>query len=53
MGLTDRPFSGKYRESTTGLPKGSRSIPRADVADFILKALKDKKYENTSIGVST
>lgn len=53
MGLTNRPLSGKYRESTTSLPKSSRSIPRADVAHFILKALSDAKYENTSIGVST
>lgn len=53
MSLTNRPFSGKYRESTTSLPKNSRSIPRADVAHFILKALNDRKYENTSIGIST
>ncbi|MHA0856516.1 NAD(P)-dependent oxidoreductase [Paenibacillus sp. CMAA1364] len=53
MGLTNRPLSGKYRESTTSLPKGSRSIPRADVAHFILKALKDAQYENTSIAIST
>ncbi|WP_342507305.1 NAD(P)-binding oxidoreductase [Sporosarcina sp. FSL K6-2383] len=53
MGLTNGPFSGKYRESITGLPEKSRSIPRADVAHFILKALKDAQYENTSIGIST
>ena len=53
MGLTSRPFTGKYRESTTSLPKKSMSIPRADVAHFILKALNDAQYENTSIGVST
>lgn len=53
MGLTNRPLSGKYRESTTSLPKKSRSIPRADVAHFILKALNDAQYENTSIGIST
>lgn len=53
MGLTNRPLSGKYRESTTSLPKKSRSIPRADVAHFILKALSDAQYENTSIGIST
>lgn len=53
MGLTNGPFSGKYRESSAGVPKNSRSIPRADVAHFILKALIDKQYENTSIGIAT
>jgi putative NADH-flavin reductase len=53
MGLTNRPLSGKYKESATSVPDKSRSIPRADVAHFILKALKDAQYENTSIGIST
>ncbi|MBD7969899.1 NAD(P)-dependent oxidoreductase [Paenibacillus gallinarum] len=53
LGLTNRPFSGKYRESATSVPKNSRSIPRADVAHFILKALNNSEYENTSIGIAT
>lgn len=53
MGLTNGPLSGKYRESATSVPEKSRSIPRADVAHFIVKALRDKHYENTSIGIST
>ena len=53
LGLTNRPFSGIYRESTTNVPKKSMSIPRADVAHFILKALNDAQYEKTSIGIST
>ena len=53
LGLTNRPLSGKYRESTTSVPKNSRSIPRADVAHFILKALNNAEYENTSIGIAT
>ncbi len=52
MGLTNQPFTGKYRESSTSVPEKSRSIPRADVAHFILKALRDARYENTSIGIS-
>ena len=52
MGLTNEPFTGKYRESSTNVPEKSRSIPRADVAHFILKALKDSSYEKTSIGIS-
>ncbi|MFC7678909.1 NAD(P)-dependent oxidoreductase [Paenibacillus sp. GCM10028914] len=53
LGLTNRPLSGKYRESTTSVPKNSRSIPRADVAHFILKALHNAQYQNTSVGIST
>ncbi|HSP23027.1 MAG TPA: NAD(P)-binding oxidoreductase [Planococcus sp. (in: firmicutes)] len=53
MGLTNGPFSGQYREAAAGVPKNSRSIPRADVAHFILKALTDAQYENTSIGIAT
>ncbi|WP_226036691.1 NAD(P)-dependent oxidoreductase [Aquibacillus saliphilus] len=53
MGLTNQPFTGKYRESSTSVPEKSKSIPRADVAHFILKALRDSRYENTSIGIST
>ncbi|MBT2570995.1 NAD(P)-binding oxidoreductase [Planococcus sp. ISL-110] len=52
MGLTDGPFSGKYRESAMGVPEKSKSISRADVAHFILKALSDAQYENTSIGIA-
>lgn len=53
MGLTNDSFSGKYREAETGVPGKSRTIPRADVAHFILKALGDATYENKSIGIAT
>ncbi|GIP47853.1 hypothetical protein J53TS2_14440 [Paenibacillus sp. J53TS2] len=53
MGLTDQPFTGKYRESATGVPEKSRSIPRADVAHFIIKTLKDTRYNHKSIGLAT
>jgi len=53
MGLTNNPLTGEYRESATSVPDKSRSIPRADVAHFILKALSDGKYEHTSIGLAT
>ncbi|MFC4778300.1 NAD(P)-dependent oxidoreductase [Paenibacillus sp. GCM10023252] len=53
MGLTNGSYSGKYRESATSVPEKSRSIPRADVAHFIIKVLKDAHYENKSIGIST
>ena len=53
MGLTDQPFTGKYRESAASVPDKSRTIPRADVAHFIVKALEDTKYDGTSIGLAT
>ena len=53
MGLTNGPFTGKYRESETSVPEKSRSIPRADVAHFIIKALRDARYDRTSIGITT
>ena len=53
MGLTDQPFTGKYRESATSVPEKSRTIPRADVAHFILKALTDPNYKHASIGIAT
>jgi putative NADH-flavin reductase len=42
-GLTDAPKTGKYK-ITEGTPV-SRTIPRADVADFMLKLISDKQYD--------
>lgn len=53
MGLSDKELTGKYRESKSGVPTKSTTIPRADVAHFIIKALSDLNYENTSIGIAT
>ncbi|OAB47450.1 epimerase [Paenibacillus antarcticus] len=52
MGLTNKALTGNYRESSTGVPEKSRTISRADVADFIVRALRDTKYDCTSIGIS-
>ena len=41
--LTQAPKTGKY-QLTEGRP-GTRSVPRADVADFMLKLVKDKSYD--------
>jgi putative NADH-flavin reductase len=41
--LTDSPKTGRYRV-TMDKPL-SRSVPRADVADFMLKLLTDKQYD--------
>ena len=53
MGLTDQPFTAKYRESATSVPEKSRTIPRADVAHFIVKALTGPNYNHASIGIAT
>jgi len=42
-GLTDAPKTGKYK-ITMGAP-ASRRIPRADVADFMLKLITIKQYD--------
>ena len=53
MGLTNKEFTGNYKESATSVPSSGKSISRADVADFIYKALTDSSYENTSVGISS
>lgn len=52
MGLTNKALTGTYKESPTGVPEKSRTISRADVAHFIVKALEDPQYDRTSIGIS-
>ncbi|MGN1387911.1 MAG: NAD(P)-dependent oxidoreductase [Bacillus sp. (in: firmicutes)] len=52
MGLTDKPETGQYREAMTGIPDKGRSISRADVADFIVKAITNPQYENKSVALS-
>lgn len=53
MGLTNENVTGQYRESEESVPSKSKTIPRADVAHFILKTLGDAAYENKSIGIAT
>ena len=43
VGLTDSPKTNTYKVSLDN-PKSSK-IPRADVADFMLKLLTEKKYD--------
>ncbi|WP_102692379.1 NAD(P)-dependent oxidoreductase [Rummeliibacillus pycnus] len=52
MGLTNGEETGKYREAVEGIPEKGRSIARADVANFILKALEDPKYSKQSISIA-
>ena len=50
-GLTDAPKTNTYKINS-GIPT-SRTIPRADVADFMLKLLTDKKYDGTMPAISS
>ena len=52
LSSTDHPYTGKYREAKTGIPEKGRSISRADVADFIIRAITDEQYHHQSIGLS-
>ena len=51
MGLKNEELSTTYVESLDSVPAKSTSIPRASVAHFMVKALSDAKYENTSVGL--
>ena len=50
-GLTDAPKTNTYKINS-GIPT-SRSIPRADVADFMIKLASDKKYDGTMPAISS
>jgi len=51
VGLTDAPKTGKYQ--IYGKIPGSATIPRADVADFMLKLMTDKKYDRMMPAISS
>lgn len=53
MSLSDKPYTGVYREHATRVPEKSSAIPRADVAHFIVKALDDASYDHSSVGLAT
>jgi putative NADH-flavin reductase len=51
VGLTDSPKTGKYK-IYDGIP-GSSKIPRADVADFMLKLLINTQYDRKMPAISS
>lgn len=53
MGLTDKPYTGSYTETLEGIPSGSKSISRADVADFLVRAISDDQYIYQSVGLAS
>lgn len=50
-GLMDGDFTGKYNETEIGIPESSNRIIRADVADFMLKAVHNDNYIGKSVGI--
>ena len=51
VSLTDSPKTGRY-SITEGRPASS-TIPRADVADFMLKLMTDKQYDRQMPAISS
>ena len=49
-GLTDSPKTGKYR--ITAGPPAYRSVPRADVADFMLRLMTDRTYDQQTPAIA-
>jgi putative NADH-flavin reductase len=50
--LTDKSYTGKYRVREGHLPRFGFKISRADVADFMIKALEDRSLIHKIVGVS-
>jgi hypothetical protein len=51
--LTDKPHTGKYRVREGHLPTFGFSIPRADVADYMIRTAESGDLRNTVVGVSS
>jgi putative NADH-flavin reductase len=49
--LTDKPYTGKYRVREGHLPRFGFKISRADVADFMLKAVENHASIRKIVGV--
>lgn len=49
--LTDKPYTGKYRVREGHLPPFGFSISRANVADFMLKAVENHVSSRKVVGV--
>jgi putative NADH-flavin reductase len=49
--LTDKPYTGKYRVREGRLPNFGFKISRADVADFMLKAVENRSSIGKVVGI--
>ncbi|HEX5482921.1 MAG TPA: SDR family oxidoreductase [Terriglobia bacterium] len=50
--LTNRPYTGRYRVREDHLPRFGFMIPRADVADFMIKSVENHFASRKIFGVS-
>lgn len=52
-GLSNGEFDPNYLEAFTGMPPAMRSIPRASVAHFLIRAIEQPEvYSRTSVGLA-
>jgi len=51
-GLTHNELTGEYREAVDTVPPGPKSLSRADVAHFILKAIETNQYDGQSVAIA-
>jgi len=51
--LTDKPYTGKYRVRERHLPRFGLSIPRADVADYMIRRAETGDFRNSVVGVAS
>jgi putative NADH-flavin reductase len=51
--LTDKPHTGKFRARDGHLPAFGFSIPRADVADFMIQIAEDGAFGKNVVGIAT
>jgi putative NADH-flavin reductase len=51
--LTDHPHTGRFRVREKHLPRFGFRIPRADVADFMLRTAESGSYPREVVGVCT
>jgi uncharacterized protein YbjT (DUF2867 family) len=51
--LTDKPLTGRYRTAVGRNVHGSRSVPRADVAHYMLAVLDRPETIGQIIGIAT
>ena len=50
--LTNKPHTGRFRVLEGHLPRFGLSIPRADVADFMLQIAENNLFPRTVVGVA-
>lgn len=53
LGLTDRPGSGRYRTAVGANVRGGWSLPRADLASFIVTHLDDPTTSRMTVAVAS